>query len=152
MIERLIHYSTADTLWPLHARAQPVPFSEYDKPKGLWVSVEGENDWKEWCESEGFIGGNQFAFEVQLSPDAKIKRITGALEIDIFTDRYGIETRFRRGINWPLVAEKYHGIIIAPTCAKGGWTWARTGTIRGTARAGAYGTRMRSVRSYRSAR
>ena len=51
---KLIHYSSKKN-YDLEKRE----YSQKDlvwqaKPKGLWISVEGENlgyNWKEWCES-----------------------------------------------------------------------------------------------------
>lgn len=93
-----------------------------DKPKGLWVSVEGDMDWKQWCEAEGF-GLNRLtcATEIVLHPDATVLHINGPQKLMAFhhayladhePDTHRWERNFR--IRWDDVADKYDGIIIAP--------------------------------------
>ena len=98
------------------------------KPRGLWLSVEGDDDWPHWCQDEGFnIGSLAVATEIALSPDAKICHLTTAADIDAFTERWvttppGMPDSFlSRGmfIDWPEVAREHDGIIIAP------YIWAR---------------------------
>ena len=117
-MNRLIHYSDTElqALYSIPAERQS-SISCYDKPKGLWVSVEGEDDWKSWCEAENF-GCGALAYEIKLSKDANILYLSTASEIIAFTDEYSIEgnSRWDRKINWSMVASKYHGIIIAPYC------------------------------------
>lgn len=117
--EILIHYSHAPV-----TEVRSIPLSDQEgkdgmafKPKGLWVSVKGNNDWKEWCTSEGFgLARLTHPHRVILAPDANILRITNAAEIDTFTEQYALPTHYlsRYEANWKLVAERYDGIIIAP--------------------------------------
>jgi hypothetical protein len=95
----------------------------YAKPKGLWVSVDGEQDWKEWCEAESF-GIGSIRYRVHLVDEPRLLILPTPLDLDVFTERYGREHRWGQGfidtyIDWPSVAEEYSGIIIAP------YQWAR---------------------------
>jgi hypothetical protein len=51
----LVHYS-AIPLEEIKSFGQQELLSPYSKPKGLWVSVESDQEhwkgWREWCESE----------------------------------------------------------------------------------------------------
>jgi hypothetical protein len=107
---RLLHYST-DAI----AEVRSVPQNdERFKPKGLWVSVEGEQDWKSWCESENFADlSRQMEYRVILSDEANILYLRDAYDIDRFTGKYRLGT-YR--VDWAAVAAKYDGIVIAPYC------------------------------------
>ena len=78
------------------------------KPCGLWVSVEGEQDWKEWCEAEQF-GCLDCATQVILKPEARILWLRGTVGLDKFHEEYSFE-QYRSGtytwmaIRWPSVA------------------------------------------------
>lgn len=111
----LLHYSrfplTHDALF---VKDQIEP-GAYRKPCGLWVSVEGEDDWASWCKSESF-GIGRLIHRITLAPDANILLCSDKLDLYVFTERYVEECgRYRyRGINWRRVAAEYDGIIIAP--------------------------------------
>lgn len=121
-MSRLIHYSDKHLI-----EVYSVPLAEQSshrgglhKPRGLWVSVEGENDWKEWCEGERF-GCLDCATEIILAADANVLWLVGSTELDQFhaeysvvAYRYGGNLGVRTAIEWPRVAGKYQGIIIAP--------------------------------------
>lgn len=119
MSERLLHYSD-DPIVVAYA----VPQEDLrSKPRGLWVSVEGADDWRSWCEAEGY--GNpaeQYCYQVTLKPAAKVLRLKTTAEILGFAKKYNADPYFGRiptmmsgyGVDWPAVAEKYDGIIIAP--------------------------------------
>lgn len=115
----LIHYSQE----PLTLLLPNYPHSSRDtyfKPQGLWVSVRGENDWPAWCESEDFrIDTLVHATRIMLSGKANILLLSGADMIDAFTGEYQLEKpRYKgdRSIDWPLVAQRFDGIVIAPYC------------------------------------
>lgn len=125
MDERLIHYST-EPLTCVHS-CQQLPSggreSAYWKPRGLWVSVEGENDWKQWCESEQFsLDRFAHATQIILAPTANILRLTTPQELRDFSREHGfnpypdlpIHLRCMHGIQWWSIAAKHQGIIIAP--------------------------------------
>lgn len=111
---RLIHYSDKPV-----SRVRSTPLSRQEvsyKPHGFWLSVEGENDWKEWCEGEQFRAiEEQLAYEIELAPSANILKISSVREIDSFHSVYSSKISSRReNIDWRRVAENYDGIIIAP--------------------------------------
>jgi hypothetical protein len=90
----------------------------FDKPKGLWVSVDGEDDWQQWCNSEmpDWMEGVQ-RYRVQLTEKHGLLILTSGAALQDFTLRYGRERedRFRDTyIDWPTVASEYSGLIIAP--------------------------------------
>lgn len=89
------------------------------KPNGFWVSVGPE--WAEWCVAEQFYLANlSHVSRVLLSPDANVLRLTGAWDLDVFTDEYGstnpeyLYARRGESIDWARVAAKHDGIVIAP--------------------------------------
>ena len=98
--------------------------SEHEKPRGLWVSVKGEDDWPSWCQSEmPHWMSSRARTRITLAADADILLLTGEGDIDRFTIQYG--EPIDRGaftthcIAWDAVAEAYDGIIIAP------YVWSR---------------------------
>lgn len=91
----------------------------HDKPRGLWVTVEGEHDWPTWCRAEEYgIDGLAVAHIVELDSWANILRIATAQELDAFTAEYGVPWRsmhdFIHEIDWAAVAQHFHGILITP--------------------------------------
>lgn len=128
-MQRLIHYSSKPLgkLWSI--TSQPTPESHFDKPSGLWVSAEGENDWKEWCSSESFHTELlDIPNEIHLKPDANILWLRSGDQLDEFTKMYGRENPlaalspglFREPcIDWSRVAQDYQGIVISP------YQWSR---------------------------
>jgi hypothetical protein len=82
------------------------------KPRGFWVSVDGDLDWQEWCESEMPSWVTKKAqHTVTLSERANILRLSSAGEVSRFHEDH---RSFMDLINWNGVARKYDGIIIAP--------------------------------------
>ena len=123
MDRRLIHYSTTP-LTEVYSITQDGYGSGSYKPRGLWVSASGEDDWPAWCHSENFgVERLQNPVEVVLRPDAKILRISTPEGIDAFEREYvtraaypheGAKEYRSESVNWKLVAERYQGIIISP--------------------------------------
>ena len=113
----LVHYSEKP-LTKVESRSQDGDYHNRGyKPNGLWVSVEGDDDWPSWCRSENFgLSRIAHASEVVLKPDARVLRVTTPRELLRFTENYGIKRKwpYETTINWPEVAAKYQGIIIAP--------------------------------------
>lgn len=97
----------------------------WNKPSGFWYEVDG--DWRRWCETENWgtaaDPANYRLFSVDLG-DTHMLNLRTVEEILRFDEEYGIEEekaidggrtyRFSLGIDWPLVAELYDGIEIAP--------------------------------------
>lgn len=119
-MSRLLHYGKqhVTAVYSIPIEEQSKHRDGLHKPRGLWVSVEGEMDWKEWCEAENF-GCLDCVTEIILRPTATILRLSGAYDIDAFhaeyaRDKYPGMTYAMYAIEWPRVAERYDGIIIAP--------------------------------------
>jgi hypothetical protein len=108
---RLLHYSN-EPLTSVHSVEQRPHF----KPCGLWVSVEGPDDWKSWCKDQPSFPLGQIEHEVILAPGANILVISTPSELDDFAARYGNpEARTRlESMDWGRVARDYQGLIIAP--------------------------------------
>lgn len=124
-MSRLIHYGKAHLQSVRSVPDQSIRHGGSGKPGGLWVSVEGEHDWKEWCESENW-GCLDFATEVVLHPAANVLRLRGSAMLDAFHAEYSfVDYVYPRGlgertaIDWAKVAAKHQGIIIAP------YVWSR---------------------------
>lgn len=114
MNPRLLHYSKLP-LTKVHSEPLGKPGTGRFKPAGLWVSVEGPDDWEYWCLSEGFEPERLACVqEIRLTLDAKILRLSSPDGIDQFTERY--RRWLEPGIFWENVGLSYDGIIIAPYC------------------------------------
>lgn len=133
---RLLHYSAK----PL-SRLRSVTFAAQRKheggvfkPVGLWVSVEGDDDWLAWCKAENW-GTDRLSYvtEIKLPDTAHVLRLTNSAEIDRFHGAYAkpIYGGSRSYVYWPDVAKDYDGLIIAPYC------WDRR--LEGAASAWYYG-------------
>jgi hypothetical protein len=123
---RLLHYSDNPIRRVKSSPPQLTePLGRYDKPVGLWVSVEGEHDWRWWCEAEEFgKPATQLCYEVTLADDASVLHLSTASDRLSFTREYSFDPYLgplagdtlmsSHGIRWDLVAQKYDGIVIAP--------------------------------------
>ncbi len=113
-----MHYS-AKPLGVLYSvLGQPDIRNAFQKPYGFWISVEGADDWKSWCESEGF-GGDRLVMEteIELAEDASILWLRSREELIAFTKTYGVDIGMFyscQAIDWHRVASEYQGIVIAP--------------------------------------
>lgn len=114
----LSHYTTNDTLTP-HSVEQ---YNDHPggKPRGLWVSVDGPDDWAAWCRSEEFRNiDEQNRFAVTLTDDANILHLTTFNELMQFTDDWHVPSEwnglaYSHEIQWDQVATHWQGIIISP--------------------------------------
>lgn len=116
---KLLHYSAKPFQFDSNRK---YPADDHWKPSGLWLSVEGDNDWQEWCEEEGFALDNlKCVVEVRIKPDANV------LLIDTVTKLGAFHARFCRAENdflaWNKVKAVYDGLIIVP------YQWERRLTI-----------------------
>lgn len=115
----LLHYS-AKPLGEIRDAAEQPP--AHFKPVGLWVSVEGPDDWPSWCMSEQWgLESLRYAHEIDLHPAAKILHLKNASDIDSMKRYYRTSAQAPpqdapsyHSIDWRPVAEEYDGIIIAP--------------------------------------
>lgn len=86
-----------------------------DKPVGLWVSVDGEDDWEQWCIAENFgLPRLAIRHRVTLAPDANILHIDSVAGLDDLTRRYGSRQSYSVSIDWKTIGALHDGIIIAP--------------------------------------
>lgn len=88
------------------------------KPAGFWVSVQGGDDWREWCTSENYhtdLLANEH--DVILTPEANILLLDTLASVESLATRF---PRFDSGQmfedypNWRQIAAEYDGLIIAP--------------------------------------
>lgn len=124
MLPALTHYGRQAVL---AVQSTPRSAQAIDwKPRGFWVSVdEGGHGWAHWCESEGFrLAALKVVHDVVLVPDARILLIPDEAAFDAFAAEYGSSDLPGRSdrcdrIDWPTVADRYQGIVIAP------YLWSR---------------------------
>ncbi|HKT90139.1 MAG TPA: hypothetical protein VJQ59_16960 [Candidatus Sulfotelmatobacter sp.] len=89
------------------------------KPEGFWISVDGEEDWKEWCQSNNLRTEDlKHAYAVELDGESNILWLKKPTDVDEFEKRYCSEPStdgfISPLINWPEVASQYDGIVISP--------------------------------------
>ena len=127
MTHTLMHYADAPLAFDAdrtYVQGEPYAFR---KPEGLWVSVQGEDDWPSWCSREEYAPNRlRHSHQVRLFRDANILMINSSAELLDFTDAYAVQTDWERRwdwkrdnkrqwpIDWRQVAMQYDGIIIAP--------------------------------------
>jgi hypothetical protein len=85
------------------------------KPAGLWVSVDGPDDWPSWNEAErgGFLFG-KIKHSVVLSTSAQILHLKTVADIDEFHRSFFTASPYAGRVDWAAVGRLYDGIIIAP--------------------------------------
>jgi len=87
----------------------------YAKPRGLWLSADGELDWPEWCEGEGFnLEALAYRTRWRIKEDSQVLHIQDMDEIFEFTDRFMASDDVPVGIDWGRVTQVYDGILITP--------------------------------------
>lgn len=89
----------------------------YIKPKGFWISVDGPNDWREWCESEDFhLERLKFKHEIILNKNSNILHLKNDNEIIKFNEDYSIGDMrlYNHKIKWDELRNEYGGILIVP--------------------------------------
>jgi hypothetical protein len=130
-VRRLLHYSAKPFTGPL--KFTPQRGDEHamlGKPSGLWLSAEGPDDWRAWCEGENwYTQAMIYETEIVLKPDAPILQLRGAKALDRFTAEWSRPLPAIPSMNiidWRGIAKRYHGIVIAP------YVWARR--LNGSAR------------------
>jgi hypothetical protein len=98
------------------------------KPRGLWLSVDGADDWPEHCRKTkwGPIGERRKVIRYRVELDhSRVLVLDTAASLVRFSDKYArftlhprlqapVEFKLAIWIDWKAVAEKYAGIIIAP--------------------------------------
>jgi hypothetical protein len=86
------------------------------KPRGLWLSVDGEHNWEQWCRSEEYgLGGLEHRTRVFFEPGSRILSLSTEADLLAFTVAYGGKmTREFLWIDWPRVATEWDGMVISP--------------------------------------
>lgn len=113
MGERLIHFAKAPLSAVRHVE-QDNARGHY-KPRGLWVSVEGNGDgWFDWCQGQRYgLDHLVHQNEIRLTAEAKILRLVCADDLDDFGTNFRMPRPLStyRMIDWEAVARLYQGII-----------------------------------------
>ncbi len=116
-MHKLIHYS-ANSEITYHSTVQKA--EDRCKPSGLWISVEDDYGWADYCRSvDCYIKTLEYSFKIELNPTAHILELRNYANLIAFTEEYKIDDRNGRNkrisnIDWIKIAEIYDGIIIAP--------------------------------------
>lgn len=90
------------------------------KPVGLWVSVQGADDWEAWCRAEDFdIEKLTYVTEIVPGPSANILRIDNPDDLRRLTVKYPQAdpprlAGFGPVPDWERIAADFDGIVIAP--------------------------------------
>lgn len=129
MSMQLRHYTAAPFVLDREmAYEQRTPIT-HAKPRGLWVSVLGEDDWPSWCREENFGADRlEFEHEVTLTDGAGVIVVDTLEALKAFEAQWGIrESKSYRStsgafehswvdvsIDWQAVQREHAGIIIAP--------------------------------------
>jgi|SRR2546429_8467274 len=93
--------------------------TQYEKPKGLWVSVDGAYDWETWCrENEWGLETLKRRYRVVLVEDHRVLTLKNTAALRYFTRRYGRPVEWAgldaHYIQWDAVAQDHQGLVIAP--------------------------------------
>lgn len=115
---RLIHYSKKPLLKVRSRKHDEGKAGAYKTP-GLWVSIEGDDDWLAWCRRESWgLERLVHATEIVLADDANVKHLSSAADIDQFTEDFFVPGSpiWHRDLNWQGIRERWRGLIIAPYC------------------------------------
>lgn len=117
---KLMHYS-AKPIELDRTRTYDLPEnrSYLPKPYGLWVSVEGEQDWPSWCRDEEWgLDRLVHAYEVTLTSEARILYLQTPGQVRRLAQRYPEVQRppsiLEPMPDWEAIASDFSGIVIAP--------------------------------------
>lgn len=84
------------------------------KPSGLWLSVDGAEDWPYWCGKEGFrLTALAYRHQFVLNDASRILMVTDTNGIDALSQGYGASA-YSFGLDWSRLAREFGGLIIAP--------------------------------------
>lgn len=107
------------------------------KPHGLWVSVQGEDDWEAWCQGEEWdLASLAHVHRVTLRPSSDVLWLSTAEKLDAFHAEWSYEDDFERRmavnsplseeyrrshwpVDWAKVAQRWDGVMFAP------YLWSR---------------------------
>lgn len=119
---RYKHYSLDDSFIFDRNYNYGTKFPRNDKPRGFWISVPGEYDWKQWCIEEEFrTEALSNEFDVQLRPNARILTLSTVAEINVLSTLFPGESYTTMGspgednaVGWRDIESRCDGIIISP--------------------------------------
>ena len=116
----LFHYSQ-NIVTSVESRDPSKRGSGCYKPAGFWVSVDEPDEdgesygWPAWCESEDYcLDRLGVRHRVDLINAERLLWITTADDLSWFDNIFGEVGPYNREINWPLVADQFAGVVIAP--------------------------------------
>jgi hypothetical protein len=122
----LIHYSSKKVANIDLSRTYQQPPSNlfYHTPNGLWLSVAGINDWKQYCGTK-YNASDKLKSEFQIipKPDAKVLIIYNNESFEIFEKEYcyypegiakqGANFTLNISVSWDRIINEYQGMIVA---------------------------------------
>jgi hypothetical protein len=85
------------------------------KPKGLWVSVDGPDDWLSWCRQEHFAESTfKYRHVVTLFPEAHVLLLEDEDALDRFSKEFvqGDGRLSSFSLDWVAVTKRWQGILI----------------------------------------
>lgn len=112
--QNLSHFSKHPTL---HPYSVPQTGKRFGKPDGLWVSVDGPDDWPTWCREEDYGDIDaKHRFAIILASGSRILHLSQPEHLWAFTRTFDAnpEGKWHGEIDWAAMAARYQGIIIAP--------------------------------------
>ena len=108
-----IHYSDKPIgrLWSVNQ--DPTPQL---KPAGLWLSTDGKDSWKAWCEAEEFSTKRLTHRTTFTISDHALIAVVNEDTWSRFNSFYSVSLYggLRDWIDWRLVAEAYDGVAFTP--------------------------------------
>ena len=87
------------------------------KPNGLWVSVDGADDWLSFCRGEdGSARPRAYPhrYRVRLRKDCRVALLESLEDMEIFSEMYPDWGPYENARVWRRVAEEWDGIIVVP--------------------------------------
>ncbi len=86
----------------------------YDKPQGLWITIDGEDDWVDWCLAESFnLDRLKYKHFLEID-EIDLLILDSPIKIREFNREFGIKGTYEKAISWESVYENYGGILISP--------------------------------------
>jgi len=113
----LLHYSAEPIIFDRNRNYKKHNHAGIYKPHGFWVSVQGDRDWKDWCEAEEFnLESLRHTHTVELKQSANVLLVSTAAEIEKFHNTFSTESNdfLYPTIKWDEVQKQYDGVVIAP--------------------------------------
>ena len=127
----LIHYSTetVDKIDLSRIYQQTAENLAFHTPNGLWVSVAGTNDWKNYCLKRSYrLDSLKSEFQVTLKPHSKILVLYDEAAFKDFEKEYGYYQEGSKthgenytlvlSIAWERIISDYQGIIVSAALPK----------------------------------